>query len=68
VRTDEIASLIRYHEEGLNQYRQHMGPSSQYLEEQTVKALRELHVRIVAEEEASRSVQVAKDILSSTKQ
>lgn len=38
----EIDALIRYHKTGLNQYRMHMSPASQYLEEQTIKALEEL--------------------------
>jgi len=38
----EIKQLIRYHQTGLNQHRQHMNPSSEYLEEQTVNALKEL--------------------------
>jgi len=38
----KLKNLIRYHQAGLDQYRQHMDPSSQYLEEQTVIALKEL--------------------------
>ena len=38
----EIEQLIAFHQAGLDQYRQHMSPSSQYLEEQTIKALQEL--------------------------
>lgn len=38
----EIEALIRYHQDGLSQYRQHMDPAAQYLEEQTIKALNEL--------------------------
>ena len=37
-----LQKLIRYHKMGLNQYRMQMSPSTQYLEEQTVKALEEL--------------------------
>ncbi|GAJ01632.1 unnamed protein product, partial [marine sediment metagenome] len=35
----EIEAPIRYHRDGLAQYRQHMSPAAQYLEEQTIKAL-----------------------------
>ncbi len=38
----EIEQLIAYHQAGLDQYRQHMSPSAQVLEEKTIKALREL--------------------------
>jgi len=38
----EIESLIRFHQAGLDQYRQHISPAAQYLEEQTIKALKEL--------------------------
>lgn len=38
----EIASLIRYHKDGLSQYRFAISPSAQVLEEQTIKALEEL--------------------------
>lgn len=38
----ELELLIRYHQHGLQQYRQHMNPSAQYAEEQTIKALEEL--------------------------
>ncbi|MBA7575397.1 hypothetical protein ES708_17221 [subsurface metagenome] len=38
----EIEALIRYHRDGLAQYRQHMSPAAQYLKEQTIKALEEL--------------------------
>lgn len=46
----EIKQLIAYHQDGLDQYRQHMSPSAQYLEEQTIKALKELekHLKEVA--------------------
>lgn len=40
--TEEIKLLIDYHQAGLDQYRQHMNPSVQRLEEQTIKALKEL--------------------------
>lgn len=36
---EEINALIRFHQDGLDQYRQHISPSAQYLEEQTIKAL-----------------------------
>jgi len=42
VEVKEVDALIRFHRDGLAQYRQHMSPSSQYLEEQTIKALEEL--------------------------
>jgi len=38
----EIERLIRFHRDGLEQYRLQMSPSAQYLEAQTVKALEEL--------------------------
>ena len=38
----EIESLIRFHKNGLDQYRQLLGLSAQVLEEQTIKALEEL--------------------------
>jgi len=38
----EIEVLIHYHQAGLQQYRHHISPSAQYLEEQTIKALEEL--------------------------
>jgi len=42
VEIKEIEALIRFHQDGLDQYRQHISPSAQYLEEQTIKALEEL--------------------------
>lgn len=42
----EIEQLIRFHQNGLNQYRQHISPAAQYLEEQTIKALEELKKRV----------------------
>ena len=38
----ELASLIRYHESGLAQYRFAMSQSAQFLEEMTIKALKGL--------------------------
>ena len=38
----EIQKLIDYHQSGLDQYCQHMSPSAQYLEGQTIKVLQEL--------------------------
>jgi len=46
VEIEEIKNLIRFHQAGLDQYRQHMSPSAQYGEEQTIKALKELEKRI----------------------
>ena len=40
--TKEIKQLIDFHQAGLDQYQQHMSPSARYLEEQTIKALKEL--------------------------
>jgi len=40
--TEEIDSLIRYHQAGLFQYQQYMSPAAAYLERQTIKALEEL--------------------------
>ena len=45
----ELAALIGFHRAGLEQYRKYMNPATQYLEEQTIKALEELK-RIVAKE------------------
>ena len=45
----EIKRLIDYHQAGLDQYRQYISPSTQYLEEQTIKALQELLKRQQAE-------------------
>jgi len=42
MQSKEIQELIFYHQAGLDQYRQHMRPSAQYFEEQTIKALEEL--------------------------
>ncbi|MBA7562920.1 hypothetical protein ES708_04573 [subsurface metagenome] len=42
----EIEALIRYHRDGLAQYRQHMSTSACYLEEQTIKALQELKSKV----------------------
>jgi len=64
VKADEVLDLIREYEDVLGQYSPPMSPSVQRLEEQTVKALRELHVRIIADEEAQKVIQAAKDILS----
>ena len=47
VEKKEIEQLINYHQAGLDQYRQHMSPSSGYLEEQTIKALKELEQHLV---------------------
>ena len=41
----EIEQLIRFHQAGLDQYRPLMTPASQYLEELTIKALKELEKR-----------------------
>jgi hypothetical protein len=38
----EIKQLINYHQDGLDQYRHQMSPSAVRLEEQTIKALKEL--------------------------
>jgi hypothetical protein len=42
--TKEIDSLIKFHEYGLSQYGEFMSPSAQYLEKQTITALKELRV------------------------
>ncbi len=58
-----LKQLIAYHQGGLDQYRQHMAPSSQYLEEQTIVALQELgHIEELA---ASRqdTIKAARAIL-----
>lgn len=43
----EIEQLIAYHQAGLGQYRQHMSPSAQILEEKTIKALREFESHMI---------------------
>ncbi len=40
--SNELKHLISFHKSGLEQYRQFINPSAQYLEEQTIKALEEL--------------------------
>jgi len=42
VEEKELKALIRFHKGRLSQYRQYISPASQYLEEQTIKALEEL--------------------------
>ena len=59
----ELKHLIDYHQAGLGQYRQHMAPSSQFLEEQTVKVLKELEKRLADEEKSARVVKTAENIL-----
>ena len=39
---EEIQRLIDYHQACLDQYRQYISPAAQYLEQQTIKALKEL--------------------------
>lgn len=46
---DDIERLIRFHQVALEQYRQHISPSAQYFEEQTVKALKELKSKLEVE-------------------
>lgn len=46
----EIETLIRFHQNGLDQYRQHISPAVQYLEEQTIKALEELKKSLLDKE------------------
>jgi len=58
-----LKQLIAYHQDGLDQYRQHMGPSSQYLEEQTIIALQELGHLEEMRASAQESVKAAKAIL-----
>ena len=58
----ELDGLIRYHKDGLSQYRLHISPSAQYLEEQTIKALEELREHIV--EVTSSRIREAREILS----
>ena len=38
----DLEKLIRYHEDGLAQYRMQMSPAAQGLEELTIKALKRL--------------------------
>ena len=47
----EINNLIRYHQAGLDQYRMQISPASQYLEEQTIKALKELADKNISSKE-----------------
>ena len=48
-----LASLIRYHKSGLDQYRYTMSQSALYLEKQTVIALEELRARVIMEKSSS---------------
>ena len=57
----ELEALIRFHQDGLNQYRQYISPSAQYLEEQTIKALKELEEHMV--KITAPSIEEAKAIL-----
>lgn len=43
----ELKQLIAFHQSGLEQYRHMMSPATQYLEEQTIKALKELEMSIL---------------------
>ena len=61
----EIENLVSFHQSGLDQYRQVMSVSAQYLEEQTVKALKEFGHLVALKEQASDRVRIAKNILSS---
>lgn len=54
----EIERLIHFHQDGLDQYRQHMSPAAQHLEEQTIKALEELKKRIEDAEQSSQDALV----------
>jgi hypothetical protein len=54
LKKERIEKLISYHENGLSQYRMHMDNAAATLEKETVEALRELHVRVVADEESSK--------------
>ncbi len=58
-----LKNLITYHQDGLDQYRQHMGPSAQYLEEQTIIALKELGHIEEMEASAQETVKAARAIL-----
>ncbi len=58
-----IEKLIRFHEGGLNQYRQYISPSAQILEEETVKALRELQTILASLEEKTNIINEAKKLL-----
>ena len=58
-----LKQLIAYHQSGLDQYRQHIGPSAQYLEEQTVIALQELGHIEEMRASAQDTVKAAKAIL-----
>lgn len=40
----EIEKLIQFHQDSLDMYRVQMNPAAQYLEEQTIKALKELQL------------------------
>ena len=64
----ELEALIRYHQNGLAQYRQHISPSAQYLEEQTIKALEELLEDKKEAEKGSEAVREARRILEQGKQ
>ena len=38
----ELKQLIAFHQSGLDQYRQHISPAAQSLEQMTIEALKEL--------------------------
>ena len=64
----ELEALIRYHQNGLAQYRLQMSPAAQYLEEQTIKALEELVEDRKEAEKGSEAVREARRILDQGKQ
>ena len=64
----ELEALIRFHQAGLDQYRQHISPSAQYLEEQTIKALEGLLEDTKEAEKGSEAIREARRILEQGKQ
>lgn len=48
----EVGRLIKFHQAGLDQFRQHISPSAQYMEERTVEALTKL--KVAMEDEAKK--------------
>ncbi len=56
-RLAKLAKLISYHKAGLEQYKFTMSQSAQYLEEQTIKSLRDLEliteVQLITEKSSS---------------
>jgi len=64
----ELEALIRYHQNGLAQYRLQISPAAQHLEEQTIKALQELLDDKKEAAKGSEAIREARRILEQGKQ